>query len=308
MPKQTSTSSISEWLEQRRKGIGGSDAGAVLGLSPYSTPLDVWLDKTGRSEPIEDNEAMYWGRTLEAVVAQVYAERTGDKIRRKGMTASKEHPFMLANIDRAIVGHANGPGVLEIKTAGQHVADQWGESGSDEIPQHYYAQLAHYLAVTGYTWARLAVLIGGRDFRVYDIPRDEEIIAKLVEEERNFWESYVKTDTPPDPANAADIAKRWPKDNGTQITASEDIEQAVKLLGDVKAEIKVLDGHKKDLEAEIKTAMGDAATLVDYAGNPLATWKTQTAKRLDSQKIKFMLGDSLGEFQTESTSRVLRIK
>jgi len=296
------------WLAERRKGIGGSDAGAVLGLSPWQTPLDVYLDKTGRAEPIEDNEPMFWGRTLETAVANVYAQRTGDKVRRMGMRSCKENPFMLANIDRQIVGDPRGPGVLEVKTAGQFSADEWGESGTDEIPSHYYAQLCHYLAVTGYAWARLAVLIGGRDFRIYDVPRDEDLIKSLTEIESKFWRDNVLMDCPPDASTSADINKLWPKDTGREVVASPGTMASVFELRGVKQQLTSLNKRKTDLEDDIKTALADATTLIDEEGNRLATWKTQPARRLNSKKIKFMLGDDLPEYQTESTTRVLRVK
>lgn len=296
------------WLAERRKGIGGSDAGALAGLSDYRTPLDVFLDKTGRAEPIEDNEPMFWGRTLEAVVANVYAQRTGDKVRRMGIRHSKTNPFMLANIDRQIIGDPRGPGVLEVKTAGQFSADDWGEEGTDEVPSAYYAQICHYLAVTGYAWARLAVLIGGRDFRVYDIPRDEDLINSLVEIERKFWFEHVQKDLPPDPTTTADLNKLWPVDTGREVVASPTTMASVFELRGVKQQLTSLNNTKKDLEDDIREALADASTLIDEEGNKLATWKTQTARRLDSKKIKWMLGDDLAEYQTESTSRVLRVK
>ncbi len=297
-----------EWLEARKQGLGGTDAAAILELSKYRTPLDVFLDKTNRSEPIEDNEAMFWGRTLETVVANVYAQRTGDKVRRMGMRTSKEHPFMLANIDRQIIGDPKGPGVLECKTSSAYRADEWGEAGTTEVPADYYAQVCHYLAVTGYSFARLAVLIGGNDFRVYDIPRDEDLIKRLIEVERQFWFDHVQKDLPPQPKSREDLNKLWPIDTGREVIASADTLSSVFKLRTVKSQLNALNTQKADLEDDIKHALGDATWLIDDDGNRLASWKTQESRRLDTSKVKTVLGDALPEYQTVTTNRVLRIK
>lgn len=295
-------------LDKRKLGIGGSDAGAVIGVSEYRTRLDVYLDKVGEAAPIEDNEPMFWGRVLEDAVAAVYAERSGDKIRRKGMTVSKDNPFMLANLDRVIVGDPRGVGVLEIKTAGAYSADQWGEPGSDQIPQSYYAQLAHYMAVTGYTWARLAVLIGGQDFRVYDIPRDEDLIQSLIDIERDFWVNHVEARVPPYPTTTADINKRWPTDSGATIIASTEHQDMVDRLRTVKARIKMLGEEKQTLEDDIKRYMEEASTMVGADGQTLCTWKSQLNRRLDQKAVRAALGDEVKTYEVTTKTRVLRIK
>ncbi len=307
MAKSIDSNLSTEQLAERKKSLGGSDAGAVLGLSPYRTPFDVWLDKTGRAPELDDTDAMFWGRVLEDTVAKVYADRSGDKIRRRGFERSREFPWMHANIDRVIVGDPRGVGVLEIKTAGQYSADDWGESGTNQIPEHYYAQVAHYLAVTGYTWARLAVLIGGRDFRVYDVPRDDEIIDRLIDLERDFWR-LVETDMPPEPTNAADMAKRWPKDTGAAVVADDEMMAKVEMLRTITTRIKSYNEQKTELETAIKGFMQSATTLVDAAGTPLATWKTQTTRRLDTKAIRAVLGSDVAQYETEMEARVLRIK
>lgn len=297
-----------EQKEERRGYLGGSDAGAVAGLNDNRSPLAVWLDKTGRGDDFAGNPATFWGNVLEEPVARVYQDTTGHKIRRRGMIVSKDYPFMCANLDRVIVGDSRGPGVLEVKTAGAYMREQWGPDGSDQVPDSYLAQVAHYLAVTGYTWARLAVLIGGQDFRVYDIPRDEELIQYLIDVERRFWNDHVLTDIPPDPASSADIAKRWPRDNGTEVVANQKITSALADLRHVRLQISELETNKQQIEDEIKSAIGDASTLVDAFGTPLATWKTQTSKRIDIKALRLMHPDIAEKYSTETESRVFRLK
>ncbi len=215
-----------DWLRIRGLGIGSSDAAVAIGLSPYKSPLSLWLEKTGRkeAEDLSEKEAVIWGTVLEPVLANVYAERTGSKVRRvNAVLQSTEHPFMLANLDREVVGDHGagaGVGVLEIKTAGYHSAPQWEEG----IPIAYQCQVLHQLAVTGHAWADVAVLIGGQDFRIYRIERDDDKIADLIERERVFWDC-VKHDQQLEPDGSADAGKAlswlYPKDNGLQVDLSE---------------------------------------------------------------------------------------
>lgn len=188
-----------EWLRLRKKGIGGSDAAAVAGLSPWVSPSQVWLEKTGRVEPedLSENEAVYWGTRLEDIVADEFKRRTGMWVQRKNaFVQHSEYPFMVANLDR-IIRPTRGKGewgVLEIKTSNAFAAGQWTE---DEIPGHYMLQVQHYLAVTGYSYGYVAVLIGGNTYRHWRIERDEVLIKDLVAVEQAFWENHVLKNTPP---------------------------------------------------------------------------------------------------------------
>src|SRR5690554_2691682 len=156
-----------QWLEERRKGIGGSDAAAIAGLSRYRSPIQVYMDKLGLIEPPEENEAMYWGRKLEDIVAEEFSIRTGLKVRRRNaILQHPEYPFMLANVDRLIVGKNEG---LECKTTSAYRADEWKDDG---IPWEYAIQCYHYMAVTGYKAWWIAALIGGNQFIYKRIERD----------------------------------------------------------------------------------------------------------------------------------------
>lgn len=182
----------SQWLAVRNMGIGGSDAGAILGKSKYRSPADVWLEKTGAREPadLSGNEAVRAGILLEPVVARMFEEDTGKKVTRRGTLQSTTYPFMLANIDRQVVGEDAG---LEIKTAGAWAEKLWE---GDEIPDSYYCQCLHYMAVTGAKRWYIAALIGGQHFLWKTIERNETDIKILIDEETKFWD-LVKTKTPP---------------------------------------------------------------------------------------------------------------
>lgn len=219
-----------------------------------------------------------------------------------------KHPWMGAHLDRVIVGEDRGPGVLEIKTAGTWSANRFGEEGSDHVPDEYIAQVQHYLAVTGYTWARLAVLIGGVDFRIFNIARDEELIRSLIEVERKFWFDHVVADVPPPAQTLGDLRQLHPTDDGSTVCADETTERAIYRLKEIKAEVKALEGERKELEFTIQNRLGGASTLTDPDGNTLATWKTQCTRRLDTKALKAAHPDLAEQFTNESTMRVLRIK
>ena len=190
----TKNMSREDWLSLRRTGIGGSDAGAVCGLNPYSSPLDVYFNKTGESPETEDNEAMRQGRDLEEYVARRFTEETGLKVRRSNqMYRSIEHPFMIADVDRLIIGEDAG---LECKTANAFGADKWKDG---QIPVHYLLQCLHYMAVTGKKTWYIAVVILGMDFQYRKIVWGEKLISNLIEIEENFWDCYVTRGKMPEP-------------------------------------------------------------------------------------------------------------
>ena len=164
-----------EWLRYRKKGITGTDAGAIVGLNPYNSAAQVYQDKITDAIEEWDNEAMRQGRDLEEYVARRFSEQTGLKVRKaNAIYQNEEHPFMLADFDRLIVGQEAG---LECKTVNAYSADKWSDG---KIPLHYQMQVQHYLAVSGYKKWYVAALIMGREFVIREINRDEELIANLI--------------------------------------------------------------------------------------------------------------------------------
>ena len=182
-----------EWLSERRKGIGSSDASAVLGLNPWSTPLGVYLDKVEQAPAFQMSQPMIWGLRLENAIADAYQEEEGRTI---AMPAERivSHPdraWQKASVDREAADR-----IVELKTAGPRQADEWGEPGTDEVPDYYLIQVQHQMAVTGRTLADIAVLIAGQDFRVYHLERSEPIIEKIIEVEADFWDRVQRRDPP----------------------------------------------------------------------------------------------------------------
>jgi putative phage-type endonuclease len=281
-----------QWLENRRKGIGGSDAAAVLGLSKWKTPLQVYQEKRGEIGGQEDNEAMLWGRVLEPAVRQQYAERTGRVVRiPEGILTHPDHPFMLANVD----GVTDDGRLVEIKTARTPIG--FGEPGTDEVPQAYLIQVQHYLTVTELSIADLAVLIGGSDYRQYEIPADAELQGMIIEGEAAFWK-HVEDGIPPEPISFADMQQRYGRSStSAKVIAGREIVEAVELLRKIKEANKAGELAEEEQKAIIMKALGEADTLIDDSGNILCTWKAaKPAQRFDAKAFQVVHPDLYAQF------------
>ena len=272
-----------EWLQERQKGIGASDAAAVLGANPFRSSLEVYLNKITplEEQEREDSDSMFFGKESEPMVAKRYIKKTGRKLLDLGdytILQSVVNPIFTATLDRVIEpSNGNGAGILEIKTAGHRMADRWEE----EPPDYYQVQLQHQLLVTGLQWGSLAVLIGGQEFKWFDIPRHEGIISLLREKLVEFWEC-VKTMTPP-PPDGSDSAKRalaklYPRDIGPAVALPIDAMSWDAELQEVKEEIKGREEHKSALENRIKAAIGDAAYGILPDNSAKYSWKVQEKK------------------------------
>ncbi|MEI6267575.1 MAG: YqaJ viral recombinase family protein [Methylococcaceae bacterium] len=297
---------ITEEQKQARKNfIGASDAAAAIGLNPYKTPLDVYLEKTGQVEPFAGNEATYWGNLLEPMVAIRYELETGLKLRKHGMTiVSKIYPFMGCHIDRKVTGQ---PVVVEIKTGGFWTRNDWGGSGTDQIPDSVLVQVTHQMIVTDFKKALVAVLLGGQEFRHYEIEFDDSLAQIIIDKEQAFWQ-YVVEQTPPPPTTQSDLKQLYPSDNGESITATPDIEHIVEALKTAKDIEKIAAGNVDGLELELKSFIGNNTTLVDGKGQTLASWKAQTTNRIDTSELKKELPEIAAKYTKATESRVLRIK
>lgn len=281
----TTDMSHEKWLQARRNGIGGSDAASIAGLNKWKSPVGVYLDKLGQS-PEEDttSEAAYWGNMLEEIVAQEFSKRTGLKVRkRNAILKHPKHPFMLANVDRLVVGEKTG---LECKTASEYLRDQWKD---EEIPASYLLQCQHYMAVTGYKNWYIAVLIGGNKFIYKKVERDEELIEYLIDIESTFWNDHVLKEIPPefDGSEASvDLLKALYPESvpESEISLSPDTNTFVDALEQVNIEIKHLETQKKEYENKIKAVMGEHEKAV--ARDRLITWKTVTTNRFDSKSFQ----------------------
>ena len=243
-----------EWLNYRKQGIGGSDAGAVCGLNPYKTAIQVYQDKVSSETEDFDNEAMRQGRDFEDYVARRFTEVTGKKVRRaNAMFYHEEYSFMLADVDRMVVGEKAG---LECKTASPFLADKWKDG---QIPMHYYIQCLHYMTVCDADAWYLAVLIFGKDFKYYRIERDETMVTDLIQMERDFWENHVLAGKfpAPDGSKIADSAilefyRESEEGKSVSLTGFEDrLRQRQRLT----EQVEELEQEKRQIEQEIKLHM-----------------------------------------------------
>lgn len=261
-------------IENRRNGIGASEAGIVMGLNKYVSPYQLWMIKTGKmeQEDLSTVPQVYWGTVHEEQIAQEYARVMNCKVRRvTGTLFHPEHEFILCHLDRKIEGIQK---LLECKFAMFH-SDDWGPNGSDIVPLPYIVQVQHQLAVTGYEEGDLAVLIGGWDFRIYHFKRDEQIINKIIEECSYFWDC-VKSDTPPALRDRSDAQLAYPFSNGNFREAEPDVLTALEKFKELRAQVKQIEEEKDKLSDVLTLCIKDADGL-KIQDQVLATWKP-TAK------------------------------
>lgn len=274
-----------KWLKLRNSGIGGSDAAAVLGLNKWKSPFQLWLEKTGQTEPddLSQNEYVYWGNVLEQVVADRFCELKGKKVRHQGMMANNKSPWLLANVDRMVVGENAG---LECKTANGFATKEWED---DKLPTTYYCQCQHYMMATGCDKWYIAVLIGGNHFVWKEIPRNEDDIKALYDAEKQFWEVNVLQSIMPDVDGSDSCTKALQnKFTGGQVEAVAMPNESVKLL-------ELIDGfehEKEEVENNLNETKNKLCLLlgnneVGYAGDRKVTWKVQNGRTsVDSKRMK----------------------
>lgn len=296
-----------KWLDWRRKGIGGSDASVVCGINKYRSPVELWMDKTGRLSYDEAGEAAYWGTQLESLVRTEFTKRTGIEVCSVNrLLQSEEHPFMLANLDGECLHPNYGTCVFEAKTSSAYRVDEWNNT----IPDEYQLQIQHYLAVTGYMGAYIAVLIGGNTFRWRFIERDEEMISMLIQLESNFWK-HVQTNMPPpldgSEASAQFLGKQFP--NSVPLSSIKLPDSAADLMvqyDTASEQMERLTAQKKQAENLLKQMLGDneAGTI----GDRIITWKTVTQERLDTRTLKAEHPTFYRKYASQSYYRRFSIK
>lgn len=303
----TAGMSNAEWRKLRRTGIGGSDAGAVCGLNPYSSPMKIFRDKTCEDigEEELDNESIRQGKDLEDYVARRFMEATGLKVHRSNyMYRSKEYPWMIADVDRLIVGEDAG---LECKTVNAYSSDKWKDG---DIPLHYMMQCYHYMAVTGKRTWYIAAIVFGQKFIYRKITWDDAIIEQLIAIEGAFWKNHILTGIMPEP-------------DGSEV-CDEVIEQyfhrarkasAIELVGfdekldrrnEILEQISALQQEQNKIEQEVKLYMkeNELANSEKYR----ISWSNVDTKRLDTKRIRVERPEIYEGYATVSTSRRFQIK
>jgi putative phage-type endonuclease len=259
-----------DWLKVRQKGIGGSDVGAIAGMSQYGSPLSVYLDKKGKSSEQEDNEAMRQGRDLEEYVVKRFEDKMKlFTLKEDKILQHKDLDFMLGNIDRWVI---KGESILECKTTGHY--------DENSVPAYIELQCHHYMTVTGATVCYLAVLVFQKDFFVKKIERDEEICNYLIQIETDFWKNYVEKDIMPAPDgsfSAAELIKEmYPQSNGETIKLNEEYNDKIARYMELKGIIKPLEKEHDQIEQEIKMGLKEAER--GETGRYIINYKTSIKK------------------------------
>ena len=297
--------SYTEWLQVRRSGIGGSDAAAALGLSPWKSALELWQEKvSGQNQPHQENEAMIWGRLMEPVITREFVRRTGLAVTpMRSMLQAANWPWMLADLDGLVEDPQRGRGVFEVKTASAYKQDQWAE---DRCPDSYLLQINHYMAVTGLSFAVICVLIGGNKLQWLTVDRDDELIASLVELEHRFW-NHVLTQSPPpvdgSTACAEMLSRKYPSSsNPAPLILPVEADSWIQDYLQAKLEEDTAAERKRLAENRIKEVMKEHERSTSPGGKQV-TWKTVQSSRIDSARLKKEEPALYEKFTTTSTTR-----
>ena len=280
-----------DFTVDRTKYIGGSDIGAILGVSRFRSPLDVWMEKTGKSTKKIDSLPLRFGSFAEEFVASEYARATQSQLLHdESIHIHPTHSYMSAHIDRFVLSKdSNLPPtrILECKTANPFSTGDWGEAGSDQVPMPYLCQCIWYMAITEIEKTDLAVLFGNSDFRIYEITRDLELEELILERARAFWSNYVIKNIAPPVSSEADCLSLFSRGNSQKtIQATDQILAHAQRLHHLNAEIEVREIEISNIKQTIMQTMGEAE-LLSYQDQTLATWKSpKPSYRLDSKRLE----------------------
>ena len=314
--------------EDRSTGLGGSDIGAVLGLNPWKSPYQVYREKVGEESPFEGNLQTRFGSYAEEFVAREYCDRTGRQVQR--YNAMLRHPTapIIGHVDRLVIPDGAKRASyrqeirtdlgLEAKTASAFATgrdSEWGEDGTDLIPESYLVQVATYQALTGCQYWDLAVLFGNQEFRIYHLERDLELESLILESAEKFWRDHVLARIPPAPRDEAEARQRWRRHQPGKIqTVDANLEVAIKSYAAEKARLSECEKTCQRLRDAIIPALEDADVIQTDSGLQLATYRANK----DSQRTDWRAlvhhhwpvppGELVEQFTTtQPGARVLRL-
>lgn len=294
-----------DWLKLRKTGIGGSDAGAICGLNPFSSPMKVFYDKSSGDIQEPGSEAIRQGHDLEQYVAQRFTEATGLKVRCSNyMYRSVEHPFMIADVDRLIVGEDAG---LECKTASAYNADKWKDG---DIPLHYVMQCYHYMAVTGKRTWYIAAVILGQGFVYRKLTWDDALIQGLVKAEGDFWNNHIVPGILPEPDGSQICNEVLEKYFHTAKKASTialvGFDEKLGRRDEILKQISDLQREQNKIEQEIKLYMEDNELAASEKYR--ISWSNVDTARLDTKRIRQEKPEIYRDYSKVSTSRRFQVR
>ena len=275
----------------RTKYIGGSDIGAILGLSKFKTPLEVWMEKTGKESKQMDSLPLRFGSFAEEFVAQEYTRSSGYcLVHDESIHIHPQYSYMSAHIDRFVLGEGSArppTRILECKTASPFHQEQWGEQGSDQVPMSYLCQCIWYMAITQIEVTDLAVLFGNSDFRIYTLMRDLDLEALVLKQASHFWNAYVLPDCAPPTQSEADCQLLFKQSIPAKTTeASSQTQDLVNRLLELNQHLKTVEIQMSEMKQQLMNEMGDSEQLC-YQGQVLVTWKApKPSYRLDAKSLE----------------------
>jgi putative phage-type endonuclease len=293
-----------DWQEYRRtqKGIGGSDVAIILGLNPWKSAFTLWLEKTGQIEPAPvSNEYVEWGNLLEPVIRDKFRRETGFKVFQNNFVLQHdEFTFMIANIDGEVIDPEIGErGLLEIKTTSERNKAEWEEGP----PNHYHLQIQHYLAVLGYSYAYVAVLIGGNHFKYFKIDRDDYVIDKIISAEKEFMRLVEERIAPEISGHGSDstyLAERYPEAINEEMELRADLEAFALRYVEIQKEIKTLQEEADYIKNRIKLEAKEYKVLK----GELFKISMPTVKKIsfDSKAFSSDYPDLFAKYKTKESS------
>jgi putative phage-type endonuclease len=298
---------------ERPFGIGGSDIGAILGLSPYKTAFQVWSEKVDQySQASRDALHLRFGQHIEPFIALEYEKATGSKTaEHQQILIHPKYPFFYGHIDRFVLteggaqpvveGQVTCSTILECKSASIFNRHEWGEPGTDEIPPAYHAQCAWYMAITDCSRVEVAVLLGNQDFRIYVVNRDLELETRLIERALDFWQNHVLCKQAPKPATEADIRSLYSQeDPEMEISADESLLETLFSYEKTNSQANAITTKCEALKHQILIRMADAEKIT-HNGKVVATWKSSKGtRRLDTKALSQAHPDLADKFSFQA--------
>lgn len=270
---------------QRKSGIGGSDVAAILGLSPWKTAVDVYLDKVEQN----NNEAgtqdihtpIFWGNKHEESILEAYEIETGNKISFLDTVFDKNVPFLFANVDAVA---RDEKVIVEAKST--TAQNEWGEEGTSQIPKHYLCQVAHYASILNADYVDIPVLFFGSTFHIYRYERNLQLEKMIRDRLIQFWEHNVMQHIAPEISNINDAKRIYRASNGNPVTADKEALEAANRLKEIKEQEALLKKEKEANQLKIQKYLGEYDSLLDFEGNKVCTWRDYDANRFDSTRFK----------------------
>jgi len=280
-----------KWLEERRKGIGGSDIACVVGLNPFKTKLQLYNEKVN-NHTTESNDAMKRGVALEAYVVQLFEESTGHKCKKpkKDIVSKKGMPFIKASADRLYINKDGEESILECKTSGRKI-------DHENIPVYWFLQIQWYLGTFGLKSGAIAWLNPNYSFEYVEVAADEELYSKLVDAAQEFWEQNVVPQVPPPAETSQDVLSLYQaKDLVPTIVASDVLLELCQAYAGISDEVKRLTTEKDKLHDAISVTLGNAE-MATYGDEIICTYKfSKPVERLDSKRMRKEMPDVCAAF------------